>query len=154
MLSETDFSLCDNGAFNNKPEHIDAELISSPEEFEAMSLTVEKQNKEYLANLKKKVMLSLDKRKLMEAKRNIESMEAIGAIFSDPEVMARVRESVGTAQDLKFLSDAYAKILESQKYLMRLDSVDGSGTAKRVSIGVRYEDDSGTKVETLIKTGE
>lgn len=152
MLDENMFDLTSTD--DDSLEHVDAELISSPEQFEAMSLTVEKQNKEYLANLRKKVMLSLDKRKLMEAKRNIDSMEAIGAIFSDPEVMARVRESVGTAQDLKFLSDAYAKILESQKYLMRMDSIDGSGTAKRISIGVRYEDDSGTKVETLIKTGD
>lgn len=152
MLDENMFDLTSTD--DDSLEHVDAELISSPEEFEAMSLTVEKQNKEYLANLRKKVMLSLDKRKLMEAKRNIDSMEAIGAIFSDPEVMARVRESVGTAQDLKFLSDAYAKILESQKYLMRMDSIDGSGTAKRISIGVRYEDDSGTKVETMIKTGD
>lgn len=151
MLDENMFDLTST---DDSLEHVDAELISSPEQFEAMSLTVEKQNKEYLANLRKKVMLSLDKRKLMEAKRNIDSMEAIGAIFSDPEVMARVRESVGTAQDLKFLSDAYAKILESQKYLMRMDSIDGSGTAKRISIGVRYEDDSGTKVETMIKTGD
>lgn len=152
MLDENMFDLTSTD--DDSLEHVDAELISSPEQFEAMSLTVEKQNKEYLANLRKKVMLSLDKRKLMEAKRNIDSMEAIGAIFSDPEVMARVRESVGTAQDLKFLSDAYAKILESQKYLMRMDSIDGSGTAKRISIGVRYEDDSGTKVETMIKTGD
>lgn len=152
MLDENMFDLTSTD--DDSLEHVDAELISSPEDFEAMSLTVEKQNKEYLSNLRKKVMLSLDKRKLMEAKRNIDSMEAIGAIFSDPKVMARVRESVGTAQDLKFLSDAYAKILESQKYLMRMDSIDGSGTAKRVSIGVRYEDDSGTKVETMIKTGD
>lgn len=152
MLDEDIFDLSKTD--DEISEHVDAELISSPEQFEEMSLTVEKQNKEYLSNLRKKVMLSLDKRKLMEAKRNIDSMEAIGAIFSDPKVMARVRESVGTAQDLKFLSDAYAKILESQKYLMRMDSVDGSGTAKRVSIGVRYEDDSGTKVETMIKTGD
>lgn len=151
MLDENMFDLTST---DDSLEHVDAELISSPEQFEAMSLTVEKQNKEYLANLRKKVMLSLDKRKLMEAKRNIDSMEAIGAIFSDPEVMTRVRESTNTPQDLKFLSDAYAKILESQKYLMRMDSIDGSGTAKRISIGVRYEDDSGTKVETMIKTGD
>ena len=151
MLDENMFDLTST---DDSLEHVDAELISSPEEFEAMSLTVEKQNKEYLANLKKKVMLSLDKRKLMEAKRNIESMESIGAIFSDPEVMARVRESTSTPQDLKFLSDAYAKILESQKYLMRMDSIDGSGTAKRISIGVKYQDDSGTNVETVIKAGD
>ena len=151
MLDENMFDLTST---DDSLEHVDAELISSPEDFEAMSLTVEKQNKEYLANLKKKIMLSLDKRKLMEAKRNIESMESIGAIFSDPEVMARVRESTSTPQDLKFLSDAYAKILESQKYLMRMDSIDGSGTAKRISIGVKYQDDSGTNVETVIKAGD
>lgn len=152
MLDEDIFDLSKSD--DDAPEHIDAELISSPEEFEEMSLTVEKQNKEYLANLRKKVMLSLDKRKLMEAKRNIDSMESIGAIFSDPKVMARVKESTSTPQDLKFLSDAYAKILESQKYLMRMDSIDGTGTAKRISIGVRYQDDSGTNVETVIKAGE
>lgn len=152
MLNEDIFDLSKSD--DDAPEHIDAELISSPEEFEAMSLTVEKQNKEHIANLKKKMTLALDRKKLSEALKNFEFIEFVSSIYSDPAVQKRVRDNVNTAQDLKFLSDAQSKAIENQQKLMRMDSLDGAGTAKRISIGVRYQDDSGTNVETVIKAGD
>ena len=117
-------------------------------------MSVQKKNKEALANLKTKVMYTLDQRKLAEAEKIFTGLENIGEVFSDPEIMQVVKSNTTTAQDLKFLADAYSRMLDSQQRLMRLDSVDSQGTAKKLSIGVRFEDDSGTKVDTVIKVGD
>lgn len=157
MLNENDFDLSNDvslATLNGDAEPVEAEIITDPEQFEEMSLSVQKKNKEALANMKTKVMYSLDKRKLNEAQKIFSSLENIGDIFSDREIMGRVKETVSTAQDLKFLSDAYSKLIESSQKLMRLDSVDGAGTAKKFAIGVRFEDDTGTKVDTVIKMGD
>lgn len=157
MLNENDFSFDDEvslDTIDGEPEQIEAEIISDPEQFEKMSLSVQKKNKEALANLKTKVMYTLDQRKLVEAEKIFSGLENIGEVFSDPEIMQVVKSNTTTAQDLKFLADAYSKMLESQKNLMRLDSIDGAGNARKFSIGVRFEDDSGTKVDTVIKMGD
>ena len=157
MLNENDFSFGEEvslAEIQGEPEQVEAEIISDAEQFEKMSLSVQKKNKEALANLKTKVMYTLDQRKLVEAEKIFSGLENIGEVFSDPEIMQVVKSNTTTAQDLKFLADAYSKMLESQKNLMRLDSIDGSGNARKLSIGVRFEDDSGTKVDTVIKMGD
>lgn len=157
MLNENDFSFGEEvslAEIQGEPEQVEAEIISDAEQFEKMSLSVQKKNKEALANLKTKVMYTLDQRKLVEAEKIFSGLENIGEVFSDPEIMQVVKSNTTTAQDLKFLADAYSKMLESQKNLMRLDSVDGTGNARKLSIGVRFEDDSGTKVDTVIKMGD
>lgn len=157
MLNENDFdfgneiSLVD---INGDVEPVETEIITDADQFEKMSLSLQKKNKEALANLKSRVMLSLDERKLLEAQKILKGLENIGEVFSDPKIMAVVKSNTTTAQDLKFLADAYSRMLDSQQRLMRLDSVDGQGTAKKLSIGVRFEDDSGTKVDTVIKMGD
>lgn len=117
--------------------------IVDPEEFEEQSLSVINENKKALSRLKNRVMLSLDKRKLKEAEKIISGMENISDIFSDPEIMDKVKGNIGTAMDMKFLSEAFAKLLDSHQKLMRLDSVDGQGTAARISIDVKFEGYSG-----------
>ena len=157
MLNEKDFSFDDEVSLDtieDKPEQVEAEIVTDTEQFEKMSLSVQKKNKEALANLKTKVMYTLDKKKLIEAKKIFSGLENIGDIFSDPEIMQAVKSNTSTAQDLKFLAEAYAKLLDSQRNLMRLDSVDGAGNVKKFSIGVRYEDDEGTKVTNVIKVGD
>lgn len=157
MLNENDFSFGDEvslAEIEGETEHVEAEIISDPEQFEKMSLSVQKKNKEALANLKAKVMYTLDQRKLVEAEKIFTGLENIGEIFSDPKIMAVVKSNTTTAQDLKFLADAYSKLIEGSKNLMRTDSIDASGNAKKLSIGVRFEDDSGTKVDTVIKMGD
>ena len=157
MLNENDFSFDDEvslDTIDGEPEQIEAEIISDPEQFEKMSLSVQKKNKEALANLKTKVMYTLDQRKLVEAEKIFSGLENIGEVFSDPEIMQVVKSNTTTAQDLKFLADAYSKMLESQKNLMRLDSIDGAGNARKFSIGVKYEDENGTEVENIIRVGD
>lgn len=157
MLNENDFDFGEEvslATLEDQPEQVEAEIVTDPEQFEKLSLSVQKRNKEALANLKTKVMYTLDQRKLAEAQKIFKGLENIGEIFSDPEIMTAVKDNTSTAQDLKFLSEAYSKLVDSQQKLMRLDSVDGQGTAKKLSIGVRFEDDSGTKVDTVIKMGD
>lgn len=157
MINENDFSFGDEvslATIENNKEPIEAEIITDPNQFEKLSLSVQKKNKEALANLKTKVMYTIDQRKLVEAEKIFSGLENIGDVFSDPEIMEVVKSNTTTAQDLKFLADAYSKMLESQKNLMRLDSIDGAGNARKLSIGVRFEDDSGTKVDTVIKMGD
>lgn len=126
------------------------EPVESLDELEAMTLSNQRKNKEALTNLKNRVMLSLDQRKLKEAQKIIGGMENIGEIFSDPEIMERVYGNISTAMDMKFLSEAYAKLLDSQMKLMRMDSIDGQGTAAKISLAVEFA--GGTKVSTVVKT--
>lgn len=158
MLNENDFDLTSTDEITSESlgiEKVDAELISDPNDIERMSLSVQKQNKEALAQLRKKVAFTLDNRKLAEAQNLLTGMENIGAMFSDEEIIARVKSNVQTAMDLKFLAEAYERMFKAQQNLMRLDTIDGSGTAKRISIGVQYEDESsGTKLQTVVKVGD
>lgn len=157
MLNENDFDFSDEVSLadiSGDTETVEAEIITDADQFEEMSLSVQKKNKEALANLKSKVMYALDQKKLVEAQRVFQGLENIGEIFSDPEIMRAVKANTKTAQDLKFLADAYAKMMESHRNLMRLDSVDAQGTPRKLAIGVRFEDDSGAKVDTVIKVGE
>lgn len=158
MLNEDYFDLDSKevslSSLEETNEHVEPEIITDFDQFEEMSLSVQKKNKEALSALKTKVMYSLDKRKLKEAQKLITGLENIGDMFSDPEIVMRVRDSVSSAMDLKFLSEAYAKMVDSQQKLMRLDSVDGQGTARRLNIGVRYEDETGTKLNTVISVGD
>ncbi len=157
MLNEADFELKGNISENdlyNESEKVVPEIITDLDKLESMSLSIQKKNKDALADLKKRVMFSLDKRKLKEAEKIISGMENIGEIFSDAKIMSSVRTNIKNASDLKFLAEAYSKLLDSQQKLMRLDSVDGQGTARRLNIGVQYEDESGTKLNTVISVKE
>lgn len=148
MIDDKEITL----AILNDEESAPAEIVSTPEDFEEMSLSVQKKNKEVLANIKNKVMLSLDQRKLNEAQKIISGMENIGDIFSDPEIMDKVKKNVKTTMDMKFLAEAYAKLLDSTQKLTRLDSIDGQGTAAKISLAVQFEGSFGQKVQTVIHT--
>lgn len=157
MLNENDFSFDDEvslAEIEGEPEQVEAEIVTNPEQFEKLSLSLQKKNKEALANLKSRVMISLDERKLVEAQKILKGLENLGDIFSDAEILEAVKKNVSSAQDIKFLADAYSKLLESQRNLMRLDSIDSVGNAKKFSIGVKYEDENGTKVENIIRVGD
>lgn len=158
MLKDNDFNLLSTDELsasdiNGEIETCEAEIVSSTDELKEISLSIQNENKKALAEMKKQVMYKLDKRKLVEAQKALTAIETIGDMFTDDEILSRVRDNINTAMDVKFLAEAQEKILKTHQNLMRLDTVDGSGTAKRISIGVRYEDDSGTKVETVIQTG-
>lgn len=156
MLNENDFSFDDEvslATLDGDVEKVEAEILSDPEEFEKFSLSAHKKNKEALANLRAKLALTADQRKLQESEKVLKAIEFLDDIISDPEKMRQVKDSVTSAKDLKFIADAQSKFIENHRWLMRADSIDGFGTPKKFSIGVRYEDDTGTKIDTVIKNG-
>lgn len=134
------------------PERVEAELLPIAQ-YEEISLSQQKQYKKALASQKQKAMFLLDQRKLEEAQKIIAGIEHISDMFADTEVMDKIKANIRGPMDLKFLAESYAKLIDSQQKLMRLDSVDGQGNAAKINIGVRYEDESGTKVQTFINVG-
>lgn len=152
MLNEDIFDLSKTD--DEIPEHVDAELVSSPEEFEEMSLTVENECKRHLSNVRKQVMLEIDKRKLKEANKFIDSQEFLVDVLSDPKVWKEVRENTKTAQDIKFLADASAKILESYRKLIRMDSLDGFGNAATLNLSIQFGGDGESRVQNVIEVTE
>lgn len=132
-------------------EHIEAEMLDSTDDFEEMTLAVQEKNKKALSNLKSKVMLSLDENKLKQAQKILFAAENIGEMFSDKQILDAVRRNTKTAMDMKFLSEAYGKLVDVQQKLMRLDSVDGQGNAARISLDIKFGGSEGNTVNTVIK---
>lgn len=154
MLNEDSFNLDGQvslASLQGEAEHMEAEIVSNPQDLQEMSLAVQKQNKEALSKLKSRVMISLDQRKLNQAQKLLTGMETIGDMFSDPDIIDKVKENTSTAMDMKFLAEAYAKMLDSQQKLMRLDSVDGSGTAAKLKLAVQFQGSTGNTVSTVIQ---
>lgn len=131
------------------PEHVEAELLPIAE-YEEISLSQQNEYKKALSNLKQRVMLTLDQRKLEEAQKLLSGIETISDMFSDPEVMGKIKDNIRGPMDLKFLAESYAKLIDSQQKLMRLDSVDGQGNAARLSLAVQFKGSNGTEVNTII----
>lgn len=133
-------------------ERVEAELLPVAQ-YQEITLSQQKEYKKTLSNLKQRVMLTLDQRKLEEAQKIIAGIEHISDMFADAEVMDKIKANIRGPMDLKFLAESYAKLIDSQQKLMRLDSVDGQGNAAKINIVARYEDESGTKVQTFINMG-
>lgn len=136
----------------DEPEHVEAEIVTDYDSFIENSLSVQKRNKDALAKMKQRVMLTLDRGKLSQAEKIFHGMENVQNIFSDDEIMGKVRESIKTALDIKLLSEAYSKMLDSQQKLMRMDSIDGQGNAARLSLDVQIKSSSCAEVNTVIHT--
>lgn len=134
----------------DEPERVEAELLPTVENYQEISLSQQKECKKALDNLKQRVMLTLDQKKLAEAQKLISSIENISDMFSDKDIISRVRENTSTALDLKLLAESYSKLIDSQQKLMRLDSLDGQGNAARLSLAVQFKGSNGTEVNTVI----
>lgn len=149
LIQRNDISMA---TLQDVSETAEAEIITDFDDFAENSLIVQKRNKDALASMKQKVMLTLDRKKLSQAEKIFRGMENVQEIFSDDEIMGRVRDSTKTALDIKLLAEAYAKMLDSQQKLMRLDSVDEKGNATRLSLDVQLGKSNITGVKTVIYT--
>lgn len=147
MKDSNEITLAD---LSGEDEVMTAEIVSTPEDFQEMSLSVLNANKKALASIKTQVMLTLDQKKLAEAEKLISGIENIGEIFADKEIMKKIKANVKTTMDIKFLAEAQAKMIDSSQKLSRLDSIDGQGTAAKISLAVQFEGASGQKVQTVI----
>ena len=121
---------------------LDGEVLPS---FSEMPLSVVDSHKKFLAEKKKQLALRLDNQKLDEAVKVIGGMESITDIITDKEVMQRVKDNTGNAQDIKFLAEAYSKLADKMQMLQRLDTVDGNGTGGRIML--QLEDGNGNSIK-------
>lgn len=108
--------------------------------------------KELLAERRRQIQFIMDGKKLEEAMKVMIGMQGITDVFSDMEVMKRVKANTNTAMDLKFLSEAYSKLAEKLSMLQRLDTIDSEGTAKRLNLSLTYKGANGERVNATINT--
>lgn len=142
-------------ALNGDTQHVEAEIVSSVEDFHKMSLAAVNEQKKALAAQKTQVMLSTDAKKLEEIKQVNTALDSAFEAVTNPEMWERLANNAKTPMDFKFLTEGMQKLMDMRKNLIRLDSIDGEGHAREVHIGVRYQDDNnGTKVDTVIKVGD
>lgn len=146
IIDENEMSLA---TLTDGTEKVEAELLSVSD-YEEITLSQQKQYKQALGNLKQRVMLTLDQKKLVEAQKLISGIENISDMFSDVEIIEKVKENIKSAMDLKFLAESYAKLVDSQQKLMRIDSLDGEGSAAKLSLAVQFKGANGSEVKTFI----
>lgn len=118
----------------------DIEIIDKPD-FEMMSMADYQAAKNMLAERRKSVVLQLDGRKLAQATKVMDAMDATLDDLLAPGV---------SAMDRKFLAEAFDKLNKTLQTTIRLDTVDGSGKAARLALAVEFGD--GTRVQTLVET--
>lgn len=126
------------------------EILTDPKAVGEMSLADEKKAKEAIANLRKKVAFQLDAGKLREATKTLESISAASNILIDQGVWETVLSNVKTPMDVKFLSEFREKQVKTLQTLMRMDSIDGQGTAGFAKIGLSVEDESGNRTSVVL----
>lgn len=117
------------------------EIIESTESLLELS-------KQQLAAKKAQITLELDNRKLDAAMKVMKGMESIADIFTDPDIVSKVKENTKSGMDMKFLADAFKSLSGELRTLSRPDILDGQGTKKELKLGVQFGD---TKVVMEIK---
>ncbi len=128
-------------------------LVSDYKNFEELALNDEKQAKATLANIRNKMALQLDGRKLKQANMLMDNIENNIDIMNDPDVQLRIRENLNTAYDFKFLAEANEKNFKMLQNLMRLDTVDASGTPSKIKLGLQYDDGKGNVTSVVTSIG-
>lgn len=116
-----------------RTEKVKAEIVDL-DELEEMSLTEVNQAKIELEKKRQRIQLSLDGRKLEQAKNIVQNMEMILSAMA-----TKLMSDDVPAADVKFLASAYTDMLKNLNNISRLDSVDGRGTAQMIHIEVRTQ---------------
>lgn len=128
----------------------ETEIVTDVEEIKEMTLSMKKENEKQLANLRNNVLLKLDKRKMVEVEAISDIMDSI----LDTMLSNIVDIKPETALDIKLMSEAYAKLADARQKATRLDTINGDGTAGKVKLAVRFENSSGSTVETAVEIKE
>lgn len=118
-----------------QPEKVNAEIVDV-EQLEEMSLVEIQKAKAQLTERKKRLQLQLDSRKLEQAKSIMNNMDMTLNRMAEGWSSDKV-----SAMDLKFLTEAYKNLLNSLNLISRLDSIDGTGRATKLSIEVKYKEE-------------
>lgn len=123
----------------NKEQEI--EIIDKPD-FEMLTMQQYQAEKQLLAEKRKAVVLRLDGRKLQQANKIMDAMDATLDDLLKHDV---------SAMDRKFLAEAFDRLNKTLQTTIRLDTVDGSGKAARIALAVEFG--NGTKLQTMIESG-
>lgn len=132
MPNSLDLSL--SNTIKPRIEHVDAELVGL-DELEEMTLDEVNRAKKQLSERRKRVQLKLDKNKIEQSERIMDTMSAILSTMA-----IKLSECDVPARDVRDLANAYSEMLKSLNMVTRLDSVDGTGRATMLSIEVRYKE--------------
>lgn len=130
-------AIIDNGELSTEIDDTELEFAlalqsTSPTE-------IRKQQKRLLDERRQQVVAMLDGHKLQQAVELIQSTDNLSAVLADPTVIKRVADNVNEAKDYKFLSEALLLQAKMLSTLTRLDTIDTSGTAKRINVGVQFQ---------------
>lgn len=121
----------DLGIIVNDSENEEFEIVDD-EEIEELALSYYKQEQIQLEQKKKQLALKFDGERLKQAEQVITSMSMI---------LDRLLDGYDrnvSAQDIKFLAEAYDKMAKSFTNVFRLDSLDEKGTAARISLEINF----------------
>ena len=113
-------------------------VIDEIDQLPELSLTDEKKAKDILSNMRKHLSLTLDKRKMQQANILMDNIETNINIMNDPEIQQNVKDNIKSVLDLKLLSEINLNNFKMLQNLMRLDSVDGTGTAAEIAVAVDW----------------
>ena len=128
----------------------EVELISDPEVIEELSDEAKKMQEQALLSAREQALSIIDRKKLPLALKEINGIQMAADIFDDEKVLTRVKENVKSAMDLKFLAE-YQKIrLQNLQTLMRMDSVNESGTAGEVFVGLEFSGSGGGTTKIVV----
>lgn len=136
----------ENGEYDTERD-----MILSEPEMEQQALSDERKVKSYLTAQKKRIVQMLDAKKLALAVQTMNANEQMASLLTDPDVWERVKDNIQTPMDLKFIAEAMERNEKRIQNLTRLDTVDGSGKAGKIRLGVRFENEqTGAKMEAII----
>ena len=144
-LDTTDeVSLASLASQGENTELMTAELVTDISEIEELSEEAKALQKKALTNMRERAMTIIDHKKIPAALKEISSIETYSDILSDPEVLAKVKENIKTPMDLKFLAETQKIALSNIDNLMRMGTIDNSGHAGEVFVGVEFGSQNGT----------
>lgn len=131
-------------------EETNSMLYVTEDDGEIISVAdIQKKQQQLLEARRKQILFQQDLQKMDESQKSMMIAQLISEKILEDGVLERVMSNLNTAQDLKFAAEAYDKILNRISMLNRLDTVDGTGTAKEVKLGVRFKDANGNSTEVI-----
>lgn len=113
---------------------------------------IKKRQKQLLEAKRSQVLFQQDALKLTESQKAMEIAQRISDGMLNTEMIDVVMQNARTGQDLKYIADAYDKILGRISNLNRLDTVDGSGTAREIRLGISFQDSDGNSTKVMVET--
>lgn len=113
---------------------------------------IKKRQKQLLEAKRSEVLFQQDALKLTESQKAMEIAQRISDGMLNTEMIDTIMANAKTGQDLKYIADAYDKILSRIASLNRLDTVDGSGTAREIRLGISFQDSTGNSTKVMLET--